>query len=163
MPAVLTRPRLPRSGAITFAALWTASAACSSGIDSTPTNYTTAPSTAPVVYIAGTWNGTIESANFAPRTIKMIVVQSGNCVDGVWDSSPPEWTGAISGFATVDSYTGQISLERQASDGSKCTAVGNVAGPVTDATLRWTGDTMKAVGPCSGDLPTSIVITLRRQ
>jgi len=115
------------------------------------------------VNIAGNWSGTFESANFTTRTIKMIVVQSGGCVDGVWDSSPAEWTGAISGVATVDSYVGQLSLELQANDGTKCTAVGYVQGPVMDRSLRWTTDGMTAVGTCSSDLPRSVVVTLQRQ
>jgi hypothetical protein len=107
-----------------------AAAGCGSTITTTPTDANTAAG--PFANIAGTWSGTLESGNVASRTIKMIVVQSGNCVDGVWDSSPAEWTGAISGIATADSYIGQMSLEVQANDGTKCAAVGNVTGPVMD-------------------------------
>ena len=140
-----------------------ASIACGSVTITSPTRSTTGPDIGPVVNIAGNWTGTLESANSPTRTIKLIVVQSGNCVDGAWDSLPAEWTGAISGLARVDSYAGQFSLELKDSNGGRCTAVATVAGPVTDKTLRWTGDGFKAVGPCSGDLPTSLVLTLQRQ
>jgi hypothetical protein len=135
--------------------------ACSSPTPS-PTPYTTGAVLGPVVNIAGNWTGTFESDNFSARTIKMIVVQTGNCVDGVWDSVPAEWDGAISGFAAADSFSGQISFERTTADG-KCTAVGNITGPVGDRTLRWTSSTMNAVGQCAGDLPRSLVLTLQRQ
>jgi hypothetical protein len=115
-----------------------------------------------VVNVAGMWTGTIASSNLEPRSISMTVVQTGNCVDGAWQSAGSDWSGAISGFADADSYSGQVSFERQ--DGSAhCTAVGTVSGPVGANSLRWTGTGFTAVGSCAGDLPQSVVIALQRQ
>jgi hypothetical protein len=118
----------------------------------------------PVVNIAGNWVGTFESANLGTQTIAMVVVQSANCVDGSWKSSTNDWTGAISGFAGKDSYSGQMSLERPGSIASGgCLAIGNISGEVGSDTLRWTGTGVTPMGQCIGDLPRSIVITMRRQ
>src|SRR5215471_3904626 len=75
--------------------------------------------TGSVVNIAGVWTGTLESSNFPTRTVTLTVVQSGSCVDGAWSSSSSDWTGAISGFAGADSFSGQISFERSADAGGK--------------------------------------------
>jgi hypothetical protein len=121
----------------------------------------TAPSGEPVVNVAGNWVGTLESANLGAQPISMVVTQFGNCVDGSWRSADGEWSGAISGFALKDSYSGQISVERRSGGG--CLAAGNVAGEVMTDTLRWTGTGATPIGPCTGDLPQQIVITMRRQ
>ena len=137
----------------------------------TPTAPTPSPTPTPTatpnpnfVNIAGTWAGTIETANQGRQSISMLVVQFDNCVDGSWKSTSGDWSGAISGFAGRDSYTGQISLERPASspDGA-CQAIGNITGEVGSNTLRWTGSGFTATRPCAGELPQDIVITMRRQ
>src|SRR5215831_2845168 len=89
-----------------------AASACGSS-----TSSPTTPSTnggGPVVNLAGVWTGTLESSNFPTRTVTLTVVQGGSCVDGAWNSSTSDWTGAISGFAATDSFSGQISFERAA-------------------------------------------------
>ena len=137
-------------------------------VSHTPTSPTpAAPTPAPgaaIVNLAGNWVGTFESANQGTQSISMLVVQFDNCVDGSWRSTSGDWSGAISGFAGKDFYTGQISLERPASspDGA-CQAIGNVQGEVGSSTLRWTGTGLTATRPCAGELPQSIVITMRRQ
>ena len=135
----------------------------------TPTSPTPPPPTAPApgaafVNLAGNWVGTFEAANHSTQSISMLVVQFDNCVDGSWKSTSGDWSGAISGFAGKDFYTGQISLERPASspDGA-CQAIGNVQGEVGSTTLRWIGTGLTATRPCAGELPQSIVITMRRQ
>ena len=99
-----------------------------------PTAPTPAPTPAPsgaVANIAGNWIGTFESANLGTQTISMLVVQFDNCVDGSWKSTTNDWTGAISGFAGKDSYTGQVSLERSASSPEgACSAIGTISGEV---------------------------------
>jgi hypothetical protein len=93
----------------------------------------------------------------------MVVVQFADCVDGSWRSSPG-WTGAISGFASTDSFSGQISFERPSVGGDGgCLAIGTVAGPVGSETLTWTVAGLTAVGQCAGELPRSMVLTMRRQ
>jgi hypothetical protein len=137
---------------------WAWPLACGSSISPTPTPQPQGPS----VDIAGTWTGTLESSNLPTRTITLTVVQTGNCVDGGWLSAGSDWSGAISGFADADAYSGQVSLERQ--DGSAhCTAIGTVSGPVGSSSLRWTGTGFSAVGSCGGDLPQAVVITLQRR
>ena len=71
----------------------------------TPDTTTTTPSPSPdptntIPNLGGSWTGTLESSSFATRTITMQVTQTGvDCVDGTWQTVPPEWSGAISGFA----------------------------------------------------------------
>ena len=67
--------------------------------------------------MAGRWRGTIQSANFPPRAITLVAVQLFDCVDGAWQSDDGEWTGAISGLATTNSFSGQVSIERNDSRG----------------------------------------------
>jgi hypothetical protein len=125
----------------------------------------TAPTPAPpgsFVDMAGTWSGTFESANLTMQTITLTVYQTTNCVDGAWKSSTADWAGAISGYAGADSFAGQISFERVADDGSKCTAVGDISGQVGTGTLRWTSSGLTPVGTCSGGAPQSLVLNLHR-
>ena len=117
----------------------------------------------PFANVAGTWVGTLETANFSTHTVTLTVAQGGNCVDGAWSSSASDWTGAISGYAGADSFSGQISFERLADDGGKCSAVGDIAGTVTDTAIRWKSAGLSAVGSCTGGLPQSLVLTLQRQ
>jgi hypothetical protein len=120
-----------------------------------------APAGEPVIDIAGNWVGTIESANLGTQTISMIVTQFADCVDGSWRSADGEWSGAISGFARRDSFTGQISFERRSGGG--CLAVGNVGGPVESDMLHWTGIGATPIGQCAGEVPQRLAISMRRQ
>jgi hypothetical protein len=117
----------------------------------------------PVVNMAGTWTGTFSSANFPTQTITLMVYQATNCVDGAWSSASSDWAGAISGYAGAASYSGQFSFERTDAGGGKCSAAGDITGPVTGNTLHWTAASLSAVGTCSGGVPQSIVIDLQRQ
>jgi hypothetical protein len=137
-----------------------ASTACGSS-SSTPTSPGSASPGGPFADLSGSWTGTLESANLSTRSITLTVVQSGNCVDGAWISSTSDWHGAISGLATADSFSGFLSFERSASGGGQCDATAPVSG-AAGSTLRFTADTLTAVGSCSGELPRSIVVTLRR-
>jgi hypothetical protein len=156
---------LPR-GRIACCIFMTLSAlACgSSGTDRPTTPSAPSPAPAPgepVVDIAGNWVGTMESANFGVQTMSMVVVQLSNCVDGSWKSADGEWSGAISGLAGKDSFSGDISFERRSGGG--CLATGSVTGGVGSGTLQWTSSGATPLGPCTGDLPRSIVIAMRRQ
>jgi hypothetical protein len=77
-------------------------------------------------------------------------------------STAGDWRGALSGFAAADSFQGFISLERTASGGGLCNATGTVSGSASQSAVQLTGATMTAVGSCTGDLPTGLVVTLRR-
>jgi hypothetical protein len=135
---------------------------------STPTPAPTAPGppvapSSPVVNMAGTWTGTVTSANFPSRTITLVVSQGDSCVDGEWHDATLDWKGAISGFAAADSFSGQLSFERTAAGGGKCQAAGFVSGPVGDVMKLAAGDLSAPAGSCTGDLPQSLVISVRRQ
>ncbi len=149
--------RSPRAGLAMLGLVILFDACSSSTLTIGPT-----PTPVPSVNIAGSWSGTLESSNLAARSVSLTVVQAGNCVDGAWLSADANWRGAISGFASADAYSGQISIER--TDGSgRCAGVGTVSGPVDGNTLRWTGSGFTAVGTCEGELPTSIILSLQRQ
>ncbi len=139
-----------------------ASLGCST--DDPPSSSTPTSPTAPspdVVNVAGNWVGTIESANLPPQTISMVVVQFADCVDGSWRSADGDWTGAISGFARKDSFSGQITFERRSNGG--CLATGNVGGDVGSDTLRWNSVGASPIGVCAGSVPQSFVVNMRRQ
>jgi hypothetical protein len=110
---------------------------------------------------SGTWTGTFESTNFSTRSITFTVVQTSNCVDGAWITSTSDWHGAVSGLATADSFSGFLSFERSSSGGGQCDATAPVS-VSAGQTLRITADALTAVGPCAGDLPKAIVVTLHR-
>src|SRR5262245_10949957 len=116
--------------------------------------------TDPVVNLAGNWTGTVESANFPARTIVLVVVQALNCVDGEWKDASGDWKGAISGFASADGFSGQISFERSADGGGRCQASGRIAGKVAGDTFRWTADPLSAPGTCTGDLPQGLTLSV---
>ncbi len=122
-----------------------------------------APSpTAPTPFnIAGTWSGTFASSNLSTRTIVMTIVQASSCVDGAWKDASGQWTGAISGLASADAFSGQISFQRTADGGGKCGAVANVQGSIGTDGIHWTATTFTPTQACDGDLPQSTAITLQ--
>ena len=140
---------------------WVA-AGCGATAPTPPTVSAPAP-TGPVVNIAGTWTGTMTSANLPSQSITMMVVQATNCVDGAWSSASSAWAGSISGYAGEASYSGLVSFERPASGGGKCLASATISGPVVGNMLHWTAGTLTPIGVCDGDYPQSIVLDLQRQ
>ena len=119
--------------------------------------------TTPVVNMAGTWTGTVESSNFPTRAITLVIVQAFSCVDGDWKDAAGEWTGALSGLASTDSFAGQISFERSANAGGKCLASASISGQVVDDQIRWTAGPLTAIGTCNGDLPQNFLLSVKRQ
>jgi len=119
------------------------------------------PTPAGPANVAGTWIGTLESSDFAPRTISILAFQGGNCVDGAWKTEPPEWVGAVSGFADVASFSGSVSIERPADGPGKCAGIATFSGAVGSDTIKWTSPGF--TGACAGGLPQSVTLTLRRQ
>lgn len=126
---------------------------------SPPTSPT--PPAVSVANVAGNWTGTLESSNGTPLTLSMVVVQFADCVDGSWKSADGDWSGAISGFARPDAFSGQITFERRSNGG--CVASGNIGGDVGSDTLRWISVGATPLGVCPGTLPQSITLTMRRQ
>jgi hypothetical protein len=111
--------------------------------------------------IAGNWSGTFASSNLPTRTIVMTIVQASSCVDGAWKDPSGQWTGAISGLADANTFSGQISFVRTAGGGGACGAVANVQGSIGTDGIHWTATTFTATQGCAGDLPQSTVITLQ--
>jgi hypothetical protein len=126
-----------------------------------PTPGPTSPPPAAPANVAGNWTGMLESSGFAPRAISILAFQGGTCVDGAWRTDPPEWTGAISGFADVASFSGSVSFERPADGPGKCGGIATFSGDVGTDSIRWTSPGF--TGACAGGLPQSVTITLRRQ
>ena len=91
----------------------------------------------------------------------MTIVQTTSCVDGVWQDSTGQWTGAISGLAGATNFSGAISYERSADGGGKCMAVASVQGTIGDDGIHWTVGSFTPTAACTGDLPQSTVITLQ--
>jgi hypothetical protein len=119
------------------------------------------PSPAAPANVAGNWTGTLESSGFATRTISILAFQGGTCVDGAWRTDPPEWSGAISGFADVSSFSGSVSFERPADGPGKCAGIATFSGAVGTDAIRWTSEGF--TGTCAGGLPQSVTMILRRQ
>jgi hypothetical protein len=113
--------------------------------------------------MAGNWTGTVKSSNFPTRNITLVVSQGDSCVDGEWHDATLDWKGAISGFASADSFSGQLSFERTDAGGGKCQAAANISGPVGDVMKLAAGDLSSPPGSCTGDLPQALVLTLTRQ
>ena len=105
----------------------------------------------------------MESANFPAHAVTLVVVQNDSCVDGQWTDATSGWKGAISGFASAHSFSGQISFERSADGGGKCQAAGTISGPADGSTIHWTAGPLSAAGNCVGDLPQSLVLSVRHQ
>jgi uncharacterized protein YceK len=131
----------------------------------TTTESPMAPSTttpAPTPFdIAGNWTGTFASSNLPTRTITMTIVQASSCVDGAWKDASGQWTGAISGLAGADVFSGQISFQRKADGGGACGAVANVQGSIGTDGIHWTTTDFTATQSCNGDLPQATAITLQ--
>ena len=117
----------------------------------------------PSINMAGTWTGTLESSNFPPQAVTLVVTQADNCVDGIWTTASGDWKGAISGFATIDSFSGQFSLERTADGGGRCQAAGNIGGGVTGEAFKWKAGSLNAAGTCNGGLPQDLLLSVRKQ
>jgi hypothetical protein len=134
-------------------------------VPTSPPPTTTSPPTSPVptapANVAGNWIGTLESSGLASRSISVLAFQSGTCVDGAWKTDPPEWVGAISGFADVGSFSGSLSFERPADGPGKCAGIATFSGEVGTDTIRWTSTGF--TGTCAGGLPQSLTLTLRRE
>ncbi len=128
----------------------------------TPGTTPVAPPT-PVANIAGTWTGTVEGDNFPPHPVTLVVVQNDSCVDGEWKDATSDWKGAISGLATADSFSGQISFERTDNGGGKCQAGASISGPIQGDTFRWTGGATTTIGTCNGGAPQNLVLSVHRQ
>jgi hypothetical protein len=134
-------------------------AACSQTMMESPAGPTPPPG-APAADISGRWVGTWQSANFAPRSIAMNIGQVGGCVDGTWATTIPEWSGIISGTATLDSFTSLISFE-DTTRGSRCSATATLTGGVGGNSMTWRVDPLSVVA-CPGEVPRDVVITLSR-
>ena len=119
------------------------------------------PPTADPANVAGSWRGTLDANAMPSRPISMLAFQAGTCVDGAWQSESGEWTGAISGYADVGSFSGYVSIQRPADGPGRCGGLATFSGSVTGDTIRWTSSGF--TGSCPGGLPQSVTMTLRRE
>jgi hypothetical protein len=142
--------------------------ACGSGGSSAPSDppghlSPTAPTNVPadIVNMNGTWVGTIESPNQPAQQITLTVVQASNCVDGTYQSAGQDLRGAISGYATKDSFSGLLSFEQGA-----CLGIVEVSGAVEAGAFQLAGGPVRpsvASGACPNPFPQSITLSVRRQ
>ena len=116
----------------------------------------------------GDWSGTLESSSFATKTISAKFFQEADCVDGSWNTVPPEvrWVGAISAFAGPGSiHSGFMSFEIPGSGSKLCTGVGTLAGDATSdtATLTWTITSYTTDTCTSTSVPNLATVKLKRR
>lgn len=155
----------PRAG---LAFLWvclTASTICGCGSSSAPSPQPTPPPVQqdPIPAIAGNWSGTFESPNQPPRSITFTIVQSaGYCIDGAWKDTASQWSGALSGVATSTAFSGSVSVESKTSDGTLCTSVATIEGPMAEKSLEWKIGAFSPTPLCPGLLPASSVMKLQK-
>ena len=138
----------------------------SSGAPPAPSNppVQTPPPQDPIPVIAGDWSGTFESPNMPARAITFTIVQAaGYCIDGAWKDTANQWTGALSGVATSTAFSGQVSVEQKAQDGTLCTAVATIEGPMAEKSLEWTVGAFSPTPLCPGVLPVSGVVKLQKK
>lgn len=133
-------------------------AACG-GSSTAPTKVSTDTTTS----IAGTWSGTIASNNNPTVQVKMVLTQSAADVTGTWDSTSVSWSGQISGAVRGTSFDGQFKFSGTAVDGTVCTGMANVTGPVSASTMTWTSTTGVVGGSCPAPLPVGLKIDLQHQ
>lgn len=138
--------------------------ACGSGKSSAPASPTPSPTPAPApafINMAGTWSGTLQLPDAQPRNVSMLIVQTIDCVDGAFHTDANEWVGAISGYATRESFSGVLSLQK-ADDGlGKCSGAGALEASLSGDVLTLRASNVN--GECPRGLPQSLTITVRRQ
>jgi hypothetical protein len=128
-----------------------------------PSNPTPPPAQDPIPAIAGNWSGTFESPNLPPRPISFTIVQSaGYCIDGAWKDTANQWSGALSGVATSTAFSGSVSVESKQPDGTLCTSVATVEGPMSEKTLEWKVGAFSPAPLCPGLLPVSGTLKLQK-
>ena len=129
-----------------------------------PSNPIPPPAQEPIPAIAGDWTGTFESPNLPPRTISFTIVQSaGYCIDGAWKDTADQWSGALSGVATSTAFSGSVSVESKTSDGTLCTSVATIEGPMSEKSLDWKIGTFSPTPLCPGLFPTSGELKLAKK
>jgi hypothetical protein len=135
---------------------------CGSGSSSTTTPPTpTQPADPSIPNLAGTWTGTIESADFTTREISAQIVQTGvDCVDGAWRTTATEMNGAISGFAQASSsFSGFLSVEGTPNGSGLCLGVVRVTGSATSTGIKWT---WVNDGNCAGGIQQTVTFKLHK-
>lgn len=92
-----------------------------------------------------------------------MVQSAGYCIDGAWKDTTNQWTGALSGVATSTEFSGSVSVESKTSDGTLCTSVASVDGPMAEQSLEWKVGTFSPTPLCPGLLPSSGVLKLQKK
>jgi hypothetical protein len=113
----------------------------------------------------GDWSGTLESPSFPTKIVTARFVQNIDCVDGSWNTSPPDvrWIGAISGYSVPGALDGYMSFEMPGRSSRICSGVGTLVGDATDntATLTWNLTSYDTEACTSA--PSLITLKLQRQ
>jgi hypothetical protein len=126
--------------------------ACSDDAPSTPTTPT-------ALQIGGTWSGSLESSNYQPQTVGMVLTQNGVTISGTWSSPALVWAGAVTGSLSGDVFTGSLTLVTPGATGGNCTGNATATGTASATTLVLTSTGFTS--PCGG-MPASVRINLRK-
>lgn len=123
----------------------------------------TGPSSAgSVVDIAGSWSGTLASANNPTEPIVVELSQSGTNVSGTWRGTTLTWNGEVSGTVEGASFSGRFTFTGTASDDSVCTGAADVSGSAGSTALSWTSSIGVVGAACAAPLPAALRLELRR-
>lgn len=110
---------------------------------------------------SGTWTGTFNAGNFAPRAVTLTLTQSGDTATGNWTSAASDWTGTLSGSISNGSFSGTatMSAPNALGIGQRCTGNAALSGAVTVNTMSLSGAGF--TGSCTG-MPTNVSWVLQR-
>ena len=108
--------------------------------------------------IAGDWSGTLREPQLPGTPDQLSQSYSPHfCIDGAWKDTANQWTGALSGVATSTAFSGHgLGRANKAQDGTLCTAVATIEGPMAEKSLEWTVGAFSPTPLCPGVLPSLV-------
>jgi hypothetical protein len=113
--------------------------------------------------VAGTWGGTIASANNSTEQVTLLLTQSGSDVRGTWASTSVSWSGQVTATLNGSALDGQVTFAGNVSNGTVCNGSAAITGTANDATMRLTSAAGVVGAACPAPLPVGITIDVRRQ
>lgn len=126
-------------------------------------NAPTAPSTPAVAQVAGGWSGTFEASQLSSGSgitaLVMDLTQAGSSINGTYVITGFA-SGAVTGTVTTSTFSGSLTFNAQAVNGSACTGTFSTSGSAGGTTMRWTSPGV--TGNCT-NLPTGITIAIQRR
>jgi hypothetical protein len=120
------------------------------------------PPTAPVLTLAGSWSGSLESSNFAAVSVTAELSQSGTAVTGTWRTSAGTWSGNINGSNNTASFSGVFAITATGASGGTCAGTANVSGPAPESAQSLTWSSPGFTGNCDG-MPMTLTWKLQRR